>query len=91
VETAVASKGNTTLTLVVTNLHLSATALKQAARQIHSSMARAIQPFHTIYDGDVLYMVTTNAIENRRIDSVSLGILASELAWDAILCCRNWE
>jgi len=85
VDTAVATKDNTTLTLVITNQTLSPHGLRQIARQIHSSMARAIQPFHTIYDGDVLYMATTSAVESKRIDPVSLGLLASETAWDAIL------
>jgi L-aminopeptidase/D-esterase-like protein len=88
-ETAVSAKGNTTLTLVVTNLALSGNSLRQVARQIHSSMARAIQPFHTIHDGDVLYMVTTNAVKDERMDPVSLGLLAAEGAWDAILNCKN--
>ncbi len=48
-------------------------------------MPPPIQPFHTIYDGDVLYMVTTSTVEDKQIDPMSLGILASEVAWDAIL------
>jgi hypothetical protein len=36
-------------------------------------------------DGDVLYAVTTGTVTNERLDSVSLGVLASELAWDAVL------
>lgn len=85
VETAVPAQDNTTLTLVVTNQTLSGGALRQVARQVHSSMARAIQPFHTIYDGDVLYMVTTNEVADKRLDPVSLGVLAAETAWDAVL------
>lgn len=84
-EAAPTGKGNTTLSLVVTNQTLSGGALRQVARQVHSSMARAIQPFHTIYDGDVLYMVTTNDVVDERLDPVSLGLLAAETAWDAIL------
>lgn len=74
---------NTTLTLVVTNQKVSD--LDQFARQVHTSMARAIQPFHTIHDGDILYAATTEEIENKKLDDVSLGVLASELAWDAVL------
>jgi L-aminopeptidase/D-esterase-like protein len=82
--------GNTTLTVVVTNQRLSpargtAWALRQFARLVHTSMARAIQPFHTPFDGDVLYAVTTNEVENPNIDDIVLGALASELAWDAVL------
>ncbi len=77
--------GNTTLSVVVTNQQLSQRALTQLARQVHSSMARIIQPFHTPMDGDVLYAVTMNEAENAALSPVALGIVASELMWDAIL------
>jgi L-aminopeptidase/D-esterase-like protein len=75
--------GNTTLTVVITNQKLSAYQLNQFGKQVHTSMARAIQPFHTVWDGDVLYAVTTAEIDG--INVTSLGIVASELAWDAVL------
>jgi L-aminopeptidase/D-esterase-like protein len=77
--------GNTTLTLVVTNQSLDPRALKQLAAQVHASMARAIQPFHALVDGDVLYAVTTDEVENEELSGTSLGVVASELAWDAVL------
>jgi L-aminopeptidase/D-esterase-like protein len=77
--------GNTTLTLVVTNEKLERRALQQVGRQVHASLARAIQPFHSLVDGDVLYAATTNEVENPQLDSVTLGVLAGELAWDAVL------
>lgn len=52
---------------------------------MHSSMARIIQPFYTLVDGDVLYAVTTNGVEQAALSPVALGIVASELMWDAIL------
>jgi L-aminopeptidase/D-esterase-like protein len=48
-------------------------------------VARIIQPFHTLMDGDVLYAVTTNEVENAALSPVALGIVAAELMWDAIL------
>jgi hypothetical protein len=48
-------------------------------------MARAIQPFATEEDGDVLYAVTTGEVENPGLSAVDLSVLASELAWDAVL------
>ncbi|MBT4267975.1 MAG: hypothetical protein HOK67_13375 [Deltaproteobacteria bacterium] len=56
---------------------------------MHSSMARAIAPFHTIYDGDVLYAVTTNEVEHKSLGRVVFGTLAGELAWDAVLSAVN--
>ena len=82
-----APPGNTTLTVVVTNRAMRGRPLRQTARQIHASMARAIQPFHAITDGDVLYAVTTNEVEAPDLDDTSFGVLASETAWDAVLSC----
>ncbi len=77
--------GNTTLTVVVTNQRLGQRDLRTLARQVHASMARAIHPFHALVDGDVLYAVTTNEVESPQLESIGLGIVASELAWDAVL------
>jgi L-aminopeptidase/D-esterase-like protein len=80
-----APPGNTTLTLVVTNQKLDARTHRQLAAQVHASMARAIQPFHALTDGDVLFAATTDEVAGEALDSVSLGVIASELAWDAVL------
>ena len=53
-------------------------------------MARAIQPFHTPDDGDTFFTVSTGEIAPDDIDSpysTALGVVASELAWDAVLSC----
>ena len=77
---------HTTLTLVATNQQWSQRELDQIGRQVHSSMARAIQPFHTIQDGDILFTATTGAVENEALQSTTdFGLVASELAWDAVL------
>jgi 6-aminohexanoate-oligomer endohydrolase len=77
--------GNTTLTLVVTNQKMPFWALQRLARQVHGSMNRAIQPFATEDDGDVLYAVTTDQVENKSLSFMDLSVIASELAWDAVL------
>ena len=78
--------GNTTLTLVATNLRLDPRQLRTLGRQVHVSMARAIQPFHALEDGDVLFAVSTGQIESDPLlDTTALGIVASEIAWDAVL------
>ncbi len=76
---------NTTITLVVTNQKLPWWALQRVAVQVHSSMARAIQPFATASDGDVLYAVSTDEIDNPKLSPGELGLIASEVAWDAVL------
>ncbi|MFL5921062.1 MAG: P1 family peptidase [Gaiellaceae bacterium] len=78
--------GNTTLTVVATNVALDARQLRTLGRQVHASMARAIQPFHALEDGDVLFAVTTGAVDSDPLlDTTALGVVASELAWDAVL------
>jgi len=84
-----AGKGNTTLTLMVTNQRISRDALSQVAKQVHSSMARGIQPFHTEFDGDVLFAVSTEQVDDPGLPPFALGAVASELAWDAILNAAN--
>ena len=76
---------NTNLTLVATDQKLDALQLRSVARQVHSSIARAIQPFNTRWDGDILFAVSTQRVTNEKLDEVSLGIVASEIAWDAVL------
>ena len=77
--------GNTTLTLVVTNQKLPFASLRRLAIQVHGSMSRAIQPFATEDDGDVLFAVTTDEVDNPSLSPMDLGALASEVAWDAVL------
>lgn len=76
---------NTTLTLVLTNQKLPVWALQRLAVQVHTSMARAIQPFHTTRDGDVLFAASTSEVENDKLSVADLGVIASEVAWDAVL------
>jgi 6-aminohexanoate-oligomer endohydrolase len=93
---------HTTLSVLVTNVALPRDLLRQLGRQTHSSMARAIQPFHTPDDGDTFFTVSTGEIAPDDIDSTystalgadidstfstALGVVASELAWDAVLSC----
>ena len=80
---------NTTLTVVATDQRLDPLQLRSVARQVHTSMARAIQPFHSRWDGDILYACSTQAAAEPGLDEVSLGVVASELAWDAVLACYD--
>lgn len=72
---------------MVTDQKLDPLQLRSVARQTHSSMARAIQPFNTRWDGDILFAVSTQRVDNAALDEVSVGVIASELAWDAVLAC----
>lgn len=85
VEPPGSATGSTTLTTLVTNHRLAPESLRQLARSVHSSMSRAIQPFHTQNDGDILFALTTDDVDDDPLDELSLGMLAAELAWDAVL------
>jgi len=85
VPAAAPRSGNTTLSLVVTNQKLDRLQLQSVGRQVHASMARGIQPFNVRWDGDVNYMVSTQEVANPDLDEVTLGELASDAMWDAIL------
>ena len=79
---------NTTISLVVTNQVLEPALLQRVAVQVHTSMARALQPFATEYDGDVLYAISTGEVDDKQpgtLPSVDLGVIASEVMWDAVL------
>lgn len=76
---------NTTISLLVTNQKMPFADLQRLAIQVHTSMARAIQPFSTVEDGDVLYAATTDEVENPDLGVTDLGVLAAEVAWDAVL------
>lgn len=76
--------GNTTLSVLVTNAKLDQRSLQQFGRSVHSSLARVIQPFHTIDDGDVLFAVSTGSVATQ-LSVTALSVLGAELAWDAVL------
>ncbi|WP_129779771.1 P1 family peptidase [Peristeroidobacter soli] len=83
------AKRNTTVSLVITNQKLDRARLERLATQVHSSMGRALQPFATELDGDVLYAVSTaelqGPVDESPTPNVDLDIIASELMWDAVL------
>jgi L-aminopeptidase/D-esterase-like protein len=78
---------NTTVSLVVTNQKLKPAELQRLAIQVHSAMGRALQPFATEYDGDVLYAVSTGELEDEAamLPTIDLGVVGGEVMWDAIL------
>jgi L-aminopeptidase/D-esterase-like protein len=75
---------NTTVSLIVTNQKLDTASLQRMAVQVHTSMARAIQPFSTSEDGDTLYAASTQEIAGE-LRPITLTTIASEVMWDAVL------
>jgi L-aminopeptidase/D-esterase-like protein len=81
--------GNTTVTALVIDRKIDYPLLMQLARQTHVAMARVIQPFHTIRDGDVLFALTTGAVEASSMEDFALAEIASDVACDAVLNAVN--
>jgi hypothetical protein len=76
---------NTTISLIVTNRKLDYAGVLRLAIQVHTSMARAIQPFSTESDGDTLYAASTQEVDNKDLSSVTLATVAGETMWDAVV------
>ena len=84
VTTGQTGRHNTTISLVATNQKLTSAELQRLAVQVHTSIARAIQPFSTQSDGDTLFALSTTEISTKYIFS-NLSTMAGEIMWDAIL------
>jgi L-aminopeptidase/D-esterase-like protein len=75
---------NTTTSLLVTNQRLTYAELQRLAAQVHTSMARAIQPFATQDDGDTLFALSTAEV-SADVVFTNLSAIAGETMWDAVL------
>ena len=73
---------NTTIGVVVTNASLTKAQAKRISYFAHDGYARAINPVHTLYDGDSIFTLATGSV-NADINRV--GILAAESMEKAII------
>ena len=74
---------STTIALVATDLRLTKTRAHRLAEVAHDGMARAIQPVHTTYDGDTVFVCSTATDEAPEPDATQL--LALEVALTEVL------
>lgn len=72
---------NTTIGAIMTNASFNKTQLTKIAGMAHDGMARAINPVHTMYDGDSLYVLSKGNIHT---DINIVGILAARTIAAAI-------
>lgn len=73
--------GNTTIGCIVTNAKLTKAQCTKIAGITHNGYARAIQPVHTMSDGDTIFVMSTGEVEAM---PDALGMLATELMASAI-------
>lgn len=72
---------NTTLVVVATEARLDKVEATRLARMAGAGFARALRPAPTLYDGDVIFTLSTG---DRSADPNALGALAAELVATAI-------
>ncbi|MGB1287794.1 MAG: P1 family peptidase, partial [Aggregatilineales bacterium] len=70
-----ASRENTVIGLVATNAKLSKAHCTKVAQMAHDGIARAINPAHTMYDGDTIFALATGDIP---ADTTIIGAYAAE-------------
>ncbi|HEY3354499.1 MAG TPA: P1 family peptidase [Polyangia bacterium] len=81
-----APRGNTTVSILVTSARLPRPDLARVAVMAHTALGRAIEPFHTPYDGDVCFAVSTGiAAPRKSLEAGDLGVLAGRLLQTAVL------
>lgn len=73
---------NTTLGIVLTNASLTKAQATKISTMTHDAYARAIEPVHTLNDGDAIFTFASGDVET---DTNLLGMLACDAMQDAII------
>ncbi len=72
---------NTTLAVIATNARLSKKELHQVLRIAHAGLVKVISPFHTTFDGDILFGLSCGKKEG---DVNLIGLLGEEALMEAL-------
>ena len=78
------SHTNTTIGIIATNAKLDRVQVTKVAQMAHDGMARAINPVHTLWDGDTLFAVGTGK-STVHVNHSALGAIAAEVLSTAIV------
>lgn len=73
----------TTLAIVATDAALDRAALARVATMAHDGLARAINPVHTSFDGDVVFALATGTA--RSTDPTIVGVRAADALAEAVV------
>jgi L-aminopeptidase/D-esterase-like protein len=76
-----AANENTVIGVVATNGKLSKAQARKVAQMAHDGIARAVNPAHTMYDGDTLFALATGDVA---ADTTLVGAYAAEVVAAAI-------
>jgi L-aminopeptidase/D-esterase-like protein len=81
--------GNTTLAVVATDAVLTKVGATKVAQMAHDGLARAIDPVHTMYDGDTVFALATGAAGEAADVSVVGAVAARVLAGAVVDAVRR--
>jgi L-aminopeptidase/D-esterase-like protein len=76
--------GNTTIGVVATNAAFDKTQMTKIAQMAQDGLARAINPAHTLADGDTIFAVATGTVATRA-NHGAIGALAADVMAQAIV------
>ena len=76
--------GNTTLAVVATDAVLTKVQAAKVAQMAHDGLARAVDPIHTMHDGDTVFALATGAA-GRAADASVVGAVAARVLSQAVL------
>lgn len=77
-----AFSGNTTIGTIAVNAELTKAEATKVAMMAHDGFARAINPIHTMYDGDTIFCMATGGVKK---DVNIIGAIAAEVMAEAIV------
>jgi L-aminopeptidase/D-esterase-like protein len=75
------ARENTVIGVIATNGKLSKAHINKVAQMAHDGIARAVNPSHTMYDGDTIFALATGEVE---ADATVVGAFAAEVMAQAI-------
>jgi L-aminopeptidase/D-esterase-like protein len=79
---SLASRSNTVIGVVATDAKLTKAQATKVAQMAQDGLARTIRPAHTMFDGDVIFALSTGA---KKADVSSIGAFAAEVMAEAIV------
>jgi len=77
-----AFSGNTTIGCIAVNADFTKSESTKIAMMAHDGFARAINPIHTMYDGDTIFCMATGGVKS---DPTIVGAIAAEVMAEAIV------
>jgi L-aminopeptidase/D-esterase-like protein len=76
---------STTIGVIATNARLSKTQATKVAQMAHDGLARVIRPVHTMYDGDVIFVLSVGKDSRKQADVTTVGTVAAEVIAKAVI------